>query len=172
MKVLRSILTVAIFLSVAPLCAAQGMAWTYENPPGFDFKESPFRVPTQIKQALMDNVRGVLPYEAAYEGVYRDPAAFKAWLGQVLEKRKMSYARLEELAVRTADKLNETGREALKTGTRESIAEAASSFKREKETREKGMEAQRKADTVEQQIKYVNAWVPEAASPTAGVEKK
>lgn len=167
LKLIRLSLLMMIVLGSTPVWAAQDIPWSYENPPGFNFKDPPFRVPAQIKQVLIDNVCGVALYEAAYEDVYQNPEAFKAWLLHILEQRKTSHQRLEELAGRTADKLKESGREALKTATREGIVESASCFQKEKETREKGLEAQHKAEVIEEELKWVTAWVPEAAAPAA-----
>ncbi|MCE5335518.1 MAG: hypothetical protein LLG06_13120 [Desulfobacteraceae bacterium] len=153
----------AMLLCAATLCTAQEINWTYENPAGFDMKEPGYRLPTQIKQALMDNVRGVGLYEAGYEEVYQDPQTLKTWLLSVLATRKKGCEKIQELANLTAMRLNETAREELTSGTHEGLEKAGDCFRQAGDTISRALQAQDRSESVDRQIAVVQAWEPQKA---------
>lgn len=151
------------FLFLLPVTSGntQEIQWTYGNPPGFDFKEPNYKLPAQIKQAIVDNVRGVQRYEDGYDKVYQDSARLKEWLLGVLDDHKKGIMKVQEIANLTALSLSETGRDSLRSGTREGLQKAEESFKKAGDTVEKGLEAFDRAEIIDQQITLINAWNPE-----------
>lgn len=145
------------------ICSAQEIPWTYGNPPGFELKEPDYRLPLQIKQALVDNVQGVQKYLPGYEEVYREPVRLKTWLLSVLQDHRKGLMKVQDLASLTAYKLSDSGRKDLMSGKREDVAKAAEDFKNAGESLEKGKDALYKIEIIDQQIMLVQAWDPEAA---------
>ena len=153
--------TVFLFLLPAAPGNTQEIQWSYGNPPGFDFKEPNYKLPTEIKQAIVDNVRGIERYEGGYDKVYQEPARLKEWLLGVLEDHKKGILKVQELSNLTAFSLSETGRESLRSGTREGLKKAEESFKQAGDTVEKGLNALDRAEIIDQQVTLINAWNPE-----------
>jgi hypothetical protein len=100
--------TVGIFVNdVAYSQSKSKVVWTYESPPGFDFLEPEYRFPTQIKQILIDHVKGNSGYEKEYKEYYADQYLFKPWLVRILNEELALHRKLKSEADEKVDKLRD-----------------------------------------------------------------
>jgi hypothetical protein len=77
---------------------ASAVAWSYETPPGFHLLEPAYRLPFQIKQALVQFVQPVPALTQEYQTVFQDKQKFSAWMNGVLldyRTRRMKQAKSE-----------------------------------------------------------------------------
>lgn len=68
------------------------MLWRYDTPQGFRLPEPAYRLPTQIKEALVQFVQPLPELTRAYASVCQDKGKFARWLQGVLQERKKGLA--------------------------------------------------------------------------------
>jgi len=81
----------------------QNIVWSYETPQGFSLLEPGYRLPTQIKQALLEQVQPNPVYSKEYDEIFQDKAKLSAWLRNKLEQRETSLSKLIEAGKKVLD---------------------------------------------------------------------
>lgn len=84
--------------SPAPTSAPSKVLWRYDTPRDFTLLEPAYRLPTQVKQALVQFVQPVPELSQAYATVFTDKRKFSSWLKSVLLDRKKAATREAESA--------------------------------------------------------------------------
>jgi hypothetical protein len=93
---MRSVLPFFVALTLlaeAPKPAAPPAAWSYATPRGFHLPEPSYKLPTQIKQALVQFVQPMPQLTKDYQTVVGDKRKFSTWLKGVLLDRKTQLAK-------------------------------------------------------------------------------
>jgi hypothetical protein len=73
-----------------------GVIWSYATPPGFQLLEPGYRLPLQIKQALLQFVQPDADLSRAYQDVFADKKQFATWFRGVLQDQKKKQPKATE----------------------------------------------------------------------------